>query len=215
VAPLAAPPPAPRALQQRLEVRAATEGPLALHAELARLDPTAAAAIDPRNVRRLIRAVAVLQMAVAQEDGAVARWSGRDDLWSPSYYHPTMLVGLTLPREDLYARINLRTRHMLREGAIEEVATILARYGQAGEGEGALARGIGKAIGFRLLAEHLRGKLALEDVEDRLAAATRAYARRQLTWMRKMPGVVIMDVSGREPGDVAAEIAAGVGHLGG
>mgnify|MGYP000897191931 CR=1 FL=1 len=214
VAPLAAPPPAPRVLQQELEARAAIEGPAALHAELSRLDPAAAAAIDPRNVRRLVRALAVVKTSVSVE-GDEVRWSGRSDLWDPIYYHHTMLVGLTLPRTELYARINLRTQHMLQQGAVAEVAAILEQHGRTEEGRRALERGIGKAIGFRLLAAHLEGEMSLEEVEEKLSAATRAYARRQLTWMRKMPGVVIMDVSGREPGDVAAEIAAGVGHCGG
>lgn len=137
------------------------------------------------------------------------RWSGRSDLWAPRYHHPTVLVGLTLPREELHRRINTRTGEMLRAGAVQEVAAVLAAY-SGGQGGRDLARGIGKAIGFRIIAEHLAGGSGYNEVEGRLAAATRGYARRQLTWMRKVPGIVIMDVSERDPVAVAADIHAHV-----
>lgn len=137
------------------------------------------------------------------------QWSGRSDLWAPRYHHPTVLVGLTLPREELHRRINTRTGEMLRAGAVQEVAAVLAAH-PGGQGGRDLARGIGKAIGFRIIAEHLAGGLGYDEVEGRLAAATRGYARRQLTWMRKVPGIVIMDVSERDPVAVAADIHAHV-----
>ena len=98
---------------------------------------------------------------------------------------------------------------MLRAGAVQEVAAVLAAH-PGGQGGRDLARGIGKAIGFRIIAEHLAGGLGYDEVEGRLAAATRGYARRQLTWMRKVPGIVIMDVSERDPVAVAADIHAHV-----
>ncbi|NLG66235.1 MAG: hypothetical protein GX536_00815 [Actinobacteria bacterium] len=137
------------------------------------------------------------------------QWSGRSDLWAPRYHHPTVLVGLTLPREELHRRINTRTREMLRAGAVQEAAAVLAAH-PGGQGGRDLERGIGKAIGFRIIAEHLAGGLGHDEVEGRLAAATRGYARRQLTWMRKVPDIVIMDVSERDPVAVAADIHAHV-----
>lgn len=203
VGPLEARPEVPPALQKELETRAAKEGPEALHRELVELDPQAAACIHPRNTRRVIRALGVI-LAGAPE--GPTRWSGRHDLWEARYWYPTVIVGLTMPRDELYRRINLRTRQMLERGAVEEVAGVLAGCDQR-VGARALARGVGKAIGFRLVEAHLRGELSREELEDRLAAATRAYARRQLTWMRKVPGIVIMNVYGRAPEAVAADIA--------
>ena len=96
VAPLAVAPGDPE-VRARLEERAAAEGAGALHAELARLDPAAAAAVDPRNARRVVRA---LEAVLVGGRG----WSGRDDLWNPRYDRPTLVVGLTLDRERALSR---------------------------------------------------------------------------------------------------------------
>ena len=257
LAPLDTAPPVPPALRAALELRAAREGLPALHAELARLDPEAAAAIDPRNARRVLRALGVITAArEAQEplgqgaeaegptaarlpgqDPQARRWSGRSDLWHPHYRHPTVLVGLTRGRAELYERINLRTQRMLAEGAIEEVEALLRERGAtecrepaapsplqrpyaapppphrrsaaaAPPPDPALMRGIGKAIGFRLIVDYLYAKLGRDELEERLAAGTHAYARRQLTWMRKMDGIVIMDAGATKPEAMAAEIVA-------
>jgi tRNA dimethylallyltransferase len=67
-------------------------------------------------------------------------------------------------------------------------------------------RGIRRAIGFREIEAHLRGEITADEAAAAMAAATRAYARRQLTWMRRLPGAVIIDTSWREPGGIAQEI---------
>ena len=99
LAPLAVAAAADPAVRRRLEERAAAGGGGALHTELAGLDPAAAQSIDPRNVRRVIRALEAVMVS-----GTV--WSGRDDLWSPHYYHRTVVVGLTLDRQELHRRID-------------------------------------------------------------------------------------------------------------
>lgn len=208
LAPLATAPPVPRTLQSQLEQRLATEGLPALACELARLDPEAAATVDLKNPRRVLRAMGVV--LAGQRLGE--KWSGRADLWQPDYHFPTLVVGLVMERGELYQRINLRTRQMLAQGAIEEVKAVLERWRflqlEASDGPEAPTRGVGKAIGFRLIKDYLDGHLAYEELEARLAASTRAYARRQLTWMRKMRDVVIMDAHAKSPKDLAGDIIA-------
>ena len=102
--------------------------------------------------------------------------------------HPTVLTGLTMDREALYASIDARIEQMLAAGAANEVRAAHAA------GASATAR---KALGFE--------ELLTGDVE-RMKRRTRNYARRQLTWMRKLAGVRVIDVTAREPGSVAREI---------
>ncbi len=186
-------------LRARLEARASGEGIAVLYRELARLDPEAAAAIEPRNSRRVIRALEAITLTGGQ-------WSGRDDLWTPSYYHPTLLVGLVADRKELYRRIDLRAGRMLRQGAIEEVR----RFREALSSEEAQPGGPGirSAIGYPEICRFLDGEQTLEDTVTQAAAATRRYARRQLTWLRKLKDAVIIDGQGREPLEVAQDMLA-------
>lgn len=213
LAPLAVAPAGDPALRRRLEERAAASGAAALHQELARLDPAAAAAVDARNVRRVVRALEVV-MTTGEP------WSGREDLWRPRYYHRTLLVGLICEREGLHSRIELRTRGLVT-GAVDEVRRFRERGG-AGGAEAAPAAapaaagapvggdtprvGIRAAIGFAEISRYLDGLQGFEETVEQVAAATRRYARRQLTWLQKVDGLVIINGCGREPGDVARTI---------
>ncbi|GAB4248783.1 MAG: tRNA (adenosine(37)-N6)-dimethylallyltransferase MiaA [Thermoleophilia bacterium] len=216
LAPLAIPDVHDPALREELNERGAREGAQALHRELASLDPAAAQRIHPSNLRRVTRA---LEVALTLGPGV---WSARDDLWTPVYRHPTLIVGLTMERSLLYERINRRASAMVRGGAVEEVRRHRAerrpsvaepgapalRGGPCSRAAGAAGgrRGVSRAIGYREIADYLEGRATLDHAESELAAATRRYARRQLTWMRKLGDAVIIDVSERHPGDVAAEI---------
>ncbi len=115
---------------------------------------------------------------------------GPSQLWSEELRHPTLLVGLTMEREALYAAIDARVEAMLAAGAREQVL----RAHAAGASETAR-----KALGF--------DELLAGDVEA-MKRRTRNYAKRQLTWMRKLAGVRTIDVTGREPQAVAREILA-------
>jgi tRNA dimethylallyltransferase len=202
LAPLAAAGRADPEIHRQLEERAVSEGPVTLHAELARLDPAAAESIDPRNVRRVVRALAMVQATGAM-------WSGRTDLWNPHYHFPTMIVGLVADRQSLYARINTRTAKMLCDGAVEEVRAYRSGRPIADTVPG--GAGIRSAIGYREIYAYLEGAAPLEETISRVAAATRAYARRQLTWLRKLGDAIIVDVQGRSAGAVADEILAHAG----
>jgi tRNA dimethylallyltransferase len=129
-----------------------------------------------------------LRAALTDLDFKPAPPEGPSQLWSEELRRPTMLFGLTMEREALYARIDGRVDTMLAAGAREEVRRAHAA------GASATAR---KALGFE---ELLSGDV------DAMKRRTRNYAKRQLTWMRKLAGVQPIDVTDRDPGDVAREI---------
>jgi tRNA dimethylallyltransferase len=180
------PPPAP-GVRERLLADAAARGPEALHADLATRAPAVAAAIDPRDRHRIVRA---LELDAA---GALAAPppAGENRLWTAETRRPTRLIALTMDRQALHARIDARVDAMVAAGAVEEV-----RAAQAA-GASATAR---KALGF--------DELLAGDV-DAMKTRTRRYARRQLTWLRKLPGVEHVDLTGRDPGDVADALLEG------
>jgi tRNA dimethylallyltransferase len=199
LAPLAVAPAADLDLRGRLEARAATEGPGALHAELGRLDPEAARSIDVRNVRRVIRALEAVHTTGQA-------WSGRDDLWSPAYCHPTLVVGLVLERTELFGRIDARAVRIATEGAVEEVRRFREEAGMEKTRPG--GPGIRSAIGYPEICRYLDGEQTLQETIDQIAAATRRYARRQITWLRKLRDAVIIDVCERDPSEIAHKIEA-------
>jgi tRNA dimethylallyltransferase len=113
---------------------------------------------------------------------------GPSQLWSDELRHPTLLAALTMQRQALYERIDARVEEMLAAGAREEVRRAHTA------GVSVTAR---KALGF--------DELLNDDVEA-MKQRTRNYARRQLTWMRKLAGVASIDVTGRSADSVAEEI---------
>jgi len=116
--------------------------------------------------------------------------SAESELWSPETRHPTTIFGLEMERATLYERIDTRTEAIVAAGAIEEVKRAEAL------GPGRTAR---KALGFD---ELLAGDL------EAMKQRSRNYARRQLTWMRKIPNLRRVDRDGRSDRDVAAEICS-------
>jgi tRNA dimethylallyltransferase len=131
-------------------------------------------------------------------------WSGRVDLWAPDYYHPTVVVGLELDRHELYRRIDARSAQIVHEGAVEEVQRFRAERGAGATTPG--GAGIRSAIGYPEICRYLAGEQTREQTIEQVASATRKYARRQLTWLRKLGGAVMIDVGGKEPSAVAREI---------
>jgi len=183
LADLALRPPTPPELRARLRRELDERGPHALHAELAAQQPEAAAAIAPGDSQRILRALELLAAG-----HPLAQRAGDSELWTADTRHPTLLAGLVMDREALRERIGERVDAMVAAGAAGEV-----RRAEAA-GASSTAR---KALGY---AELLRGDV------DAMKTRTRRYAKRQLTWMRKLPGVRLVDVTGRDPGDVAAEL---------
>jgi tRNA dimethylallyltransferase len=177
------PPPAEGA-RERWTAELERSGAPALHSRLAHRAAWAAEAIEPNDGRRVVRALELL------DGGELEPPERPSQLWSSALRHRTLLAGLTMERQALYARIDARVQEMLDAGAGEEV-----RRAHAG-GASATAR---QALGF--------DELLAGDVET-MKRRTRNYARRQLTWMRKLADVHVIDATGRDPVSVAEQIVA-------
>ena len=175
--------PAPaHGIRERWLTELESRGPQALHAILARRAPWAAAEIEPTDRQRIVRALELL------DAGELEPPQEHSELWSDAMRHPTLLVGLVMERELLYRRIDARVDQMLADGVVEEVRRASA------SGASLTAR---KALGFE--------ELLAGDV-DATKRRTRNYARRQLTWMRKLAAVHQIDTTDRPAADVAAQI---------
>jgi tRNA dimethylallyltransferase len=172
----------PAGVRARWTTELARNGAESLHGRLAARAPWAAETIDRNDGRRVVRALELLDV------GELERPQGPSQLWSADLRHPTVLAGLTMEREALYRRIDARAEQMLEAGVLEEVRRAHA------SGASDTAR---KALGF--------DELLAGDVET-MKRRTRNYARRQLTWMRKLAGVRVIDVTDRAPATVAEEI---------
>ena len=179
------PPPAPGA-RERWDARYEELGPEGAHAELAAVDAAAAANVHPNDRRRVVRALELAEAGASLSPE-------RDRLWSEDTRHPTLLVGLDVPREELDRRIAARTQWMLERGVVDEVREALA------EEVSATARTI---HGLREFSE-------LPPLEAAAAydARVRRYAAYQRKWMRRIPGIRLVDAT-RPPGAVADEILA-------
>ena len=156
-------------LRQDLYRQAEEEGAGALHARLRRLDPAAAARIDARNVRRVVRALEVCLLT----GKPISRQQGKE----PPPYH-ILLLGLTLPRPRLYRRIDERVDRMLEQGLEQEVRLLLA------QGYGFHLPAM-SGVGYGQFAPYLAGEATLEDVVRQIKRATRRFVRQQATWFRR------------------------------
>lgn len=158
-----------------LEARAATEGSEALHAELARLDPTAAARMEPSNARRVVRA-----LEVTLGSGRPFSSFGPGLAAYPSV--PFVQIGLQWARPRLAERIAERVHRMIAAGLVEEVAGLLA----APRG---LSRTAAQALGYKEIADHLAGRCSLDEAVDTVILRTRQFAVRQERWFRRDPRI--------------------------
>ena len=156
-------------LRQRLTREAQEQGPEALHKRLAELDREAAERIHPHNVRRVVRALeAALNGEQVNQYGA-----------SESPYD-ALVVGLEMERGALYERINRRVDIMLEQGLEQEVRELLSR------GLSPHCQSM-QSIGYRQMVWYLQGTMDYEQAVEKLKQATRNFAKRQITWYKKMP----------------------------
>ena len=179
------PAPAPGA-RERWEQLYDEAGPAPAHARLGELDAAAAARIHPNDRRRVVRA---LELAEAGRS-LIPR---REMLFGGAWRHPTLLVGLDVPKPELDRRIAERTRAMFDAGVEEEVRNALRTEPSA------TAR---KIIGLEEVAT-----LSREEAIDALIVRTRRYAAYQRKWLRRLEGVAMV-AADRPPEETAAEIVA-------
>jgi tRNA dimethylallyltransferase len=180
---LAVPPAPPRGARERWE-SVYDADPAAAHTRLETVDPPAAAAVHPNDRRRVVRA---LELA---EAGA-SLVPEHDRLWSDEMRRPTLVVGLAVSPETLERRILERTEQMFESGVVDEVRGVL---------EKPVSRTAESALGLRELAS-----LPREQAFERILVRTRQYASYQRKWMRRIPGIVMIDAD-RPPDEVADAI---------
>jgi len=174
-------PPAPPnpELRAQLELRAREEGPEVLHRELAMVDPAAAARIPPTNVRRVIRALEVFMTT----GRPMTELEGKEP---PDWR--VLWIGLTMPREELYRRIDERVERQIARGLVDEVRRLLR------EGVPPTVPAM-TALGYRQIVAYLEGKITLEEAIARIKYDTHRYARHQMTWLRRLEQVEWYDVT--------------------
>jgi tRNA dimethylallyltransferase len=184
------PPQVPEAQRARFEELYDGEGADAAHARLVAADPAAAVAVHPNDRRRVVRA---LELHAAGSSLA----PDRDSLWAEDTRHPTTVIGLAVPAATVGERIERRTRAMFAGGVVEEV--------RAARAAGPFSLTAERIHGLQDVTALLEGRIDRAEAERRLIVRTRRYAKRQRTWMRRLPGLRVVDAD-REPAAVAAEI---------
>ena len=147
-----------------------TEGAGALFAELAQRDPEAAARMDPHNPRRTVRALEVIELTGRPYSASLPRYR---------YVIPSVQIGLDLPREDLDARIDERTRRMFDDGFIDEVERLRPHLGMTAA----------RALGYQQVIDYLDGLRDLDETMADVAQKTRRLARKQMGWFGRDPRI--------------------------
>lgn len=173
-------PAVPAEVRVEVEDDLGERGSDALHAEL---PEELRSGVHPNDAKRIVRLTELTRLGITPH-------SSSEGLWTEELRRPSLLFGLALDRDELHSRINERVEAMAAAGAAE---------GAKRADEGGASRTARAAIGF---SELLEGDL------ERMKSAQRAFARRQLTWMRRMPNVELIDRTHLDDAEVANRIAA-------
>ena len=167
-------------LRARLEEEAATLGPQVLHDRLNAVDPDAAANIDARNIRRVVRALEVYEVSGVPFSKQVQK-KGLD--------YPILIIGLNGPRDTLHLRTDSRVDSMIESGFVEEVSDILGR----GYGLGLPSM---SGVGYKQLGSYLNGESTLEAAVEKTKTETHRLIRHQAAWFKpKDPRIDWYDIS--------------------
>jgi tRNA dimethylallyltransferase len=194
-------PQADPAMRAQIDAEAAARGWPAMHAELARLDAETAARLEPTDAQRIQRALEVVRLT--------GRTLGSFFAEQAASTLPFSMLNIALVPSDrsvLHARIGERFAAMLAAGLVEEVKALRKKY--------TLDAGLPsmRCVGYRQVWEMLEGDLPAKELRERGIYATRQFAKRQLTWLRSMEGLTIVDPLTANAG---AEVIATVEkHLG-
>lgn len=189
-------PQADPSLRAAIDAEAAERGWPALHAELARLDPIAAARMEPTNAQRIQRALEVIRLTGRPMSELWA--AGRSAAAGADFLTLALLPG---DRSVLHTRIAERFVQMLRDGLVDEVAMLRDKYALHPELPSM------RCVGYRQVWEMQDGRIPLRELTDRGIFATRQLAKRQLTWLRSMEGLTAIDCLAR---DLDARVLAAV-----
>lgn len=176
-------------IRERLKADAQKYGSVYLHQKLSEVDPQSSERIHCNDLRRIIRALEVYEQSKEPISGQVRKTTG-------IALYDMLVVVLTMPREQLYRRIDERVDQMMRQGLVEEVRTLLA------SGVSTYAKAM-QSLGYRQISAYLQGELPLERAVELIKRDTRRYAKRQLTWFRREPDLIWLDLA-KEGGESMA-----------
>jgi len=180
--------------RRNLRARAAAEGLSALHAELAGVDPEAAARIHPNDERRIVRALEVYHATGTPITALQRQWD------SGQRRYEAVFIGLRRDKADQGRRINLRAKMMLDAGLADEVAALLAE-------PGGLSGQAAQAVGYAELIDYIKGLCSLDEAFEQIKINTRRLAKKQRTWHRRFAGVTWFDAAPDEtPEALAARV---------
>lgn len=183
-------------VRERYRKLAEEIGAQALHDRLRDVDPESAALIHPHNVRRVIRAFELHEQGLSYAEQ-------HKGLHEYDFRRPTLMVGLDMPRDMLYERINARVDQMVERGLVDEVSSLVGK----GLAQALTSR---QAIGYKEIIEALSSSgdrdEAIASAIETIKTRSRRYAKRQLTWFRADPRVTWMPYHGEDPARAAGEI---------
>ncbi|HEX5859664.1 MAG TPA: tRNA (adenosine(37)-N6)-dimethylallyltransferase MiaA [Microbacterium sp.] len=179
-------PPRDEAVRAKLEAELDAVGPGVLFERLRAADPATAARVDPRNGRRIVRALEVLAQGAPTHGAALPE--------EPVLWRPSTIIGIRGPRDELVTRLDARVERMWADGLLEEVERLRAD----GLEDGVTAR---RAIGYAQALAQLRGDSGQAEAIAETQALTRRYARRQVSWFKRYPDARWVDAG--DPGALA------------
>ena len=186
IEPLTALPESDAAIRAEIDAQAAQLGWPAMHAQLAQIDPTTAARIEPNDAQRINRALEIFHIS----GKPMAQWLAEDEHNTTTHelsFKPILTALIPEPRAVLHERINQRFVTMLGEGFLDEMRTLRAR------GDLHLGLPSMRCVGYRQAWEHLDGAYDYAQLIEKGQAATRQLAKRQMTWIRGMPQIQVFD----------------------
>jgi tRNA dimethylallyltransferase len=169
-----------------------TTGPEELHRRLALLDPDAAAKIEPRNARRVVRA---LEVCIGSGRPFSSFGPGVDAYPDT----PVVQIGLRRPREVIARHVADRVHRMIELGLVQEVRTLAER---------GLSRSAAQALGYKEIVEHLEGRVGEDEAIETIITRTRQFAVRQDRWFRRDPRVRWLDVEDDPVAEVVPTLVA-------
>ena len=192
--------PGDEVIRKRLTEEAeAPGGKERLHERLMRIDPETAGRLSPNDIRRVVRGLEIYELT-----GKSQTELNRLDAEKEEKYN-TFMFALEWPREVLYRRIDLRVDEMIRRGLVEEVRRLMDK----GLSAGSTAM---QALGYKEIAQYLRGEISLEEAADRVKMGSRHYAKRQISWFKRDKRTVWIPAEGKTAGEIAGEIEKRIGY---
>ena len=175
----------------RMQRYVARNGSPALHIRLTKIDPETASRIHPNDSRRVIRALEIYNSTKKTMSELKTMTRGLKDEFD------IVIFGLTLPREELYKRINTRVDEMIGAGLFGEVRRLM---------KVSLSRTARQALGFNEISGYLKGELTLDEAVELLKKNTRNFAKRQIAWFRADKRIVWLDIMNKKGDEVADRI---------